>query len=157
MRMPPANPTPATATPRSTRRSRRIASLRTRPSRAAILALAVLVTALPLLAACTVPGREDDSGAGATPDATPTVQTTRAALMAIVTATPVVAGNTETSGTPQPPSDIPATYVVQESDSLYAIALRFGVELNVLITANGLSDPNDIQIGQELIIPTPTP
>ena len=119
--------------------------------------LAALTVALQILAACSVPGRNNESSTGGTPEATATIQATRAAQMPIVTATAVVAGSTETSGTPQPPSDIPATYVVQESDSLYAIALRFGVELNVLITTNGLADPNDIQVGQELIIPTPTP
>ena len=119
--------------------------------------LAALTVALPILAACSVPGRNNESSTGATPEATTTIQATRAAQMPIVTATAVVAGNTETSGTPQPPSDIPATYIVQESDSLYAIALRFGIELNVLITTNGLADPNDIQVGQELIIPTPSP
>ena len=47
----------------------------------------------------------------------------------------------------------PDVYVVQENDTLYGIAARFGVELDALISLNGLSDPNDIQVGQELKIP----
>jgi lipoprotein NlpD len=43
--------------------------------------------------------------------------------------------------------------VVAEGDSLYAIAIRFGVEIRAIIELNGLSDPNDIQVGQELRIP----
>jgi LysM repeat protein len=74
--------------------------------------------------------------------------------MEIVTPTPVTpavgATGTGVTGAPQ---ENPATYVVVDGDNLYAIALKFGVDLNALIEANGLSDPNDIQVGQELKIP----
>lgn len=48
--------------------------------------------------------------------------------------------------------DAPA-YIVQQGDTLSSIALRFGVSADDLQNANGLSDPNAIQIGQRLIIP----
>jgi lipoprotein NlpD len=64
-----------------------------------------------------------------------------------------VAGATTTAGqTPTVPEEIPNVYVVQENDTLYGIAVRFDVELDALIALNGLSDPNDIWIGQELKI-----
>lgn len=118
-----------------------------------------------LLSACSVPGRGDDSAADGTPDASAEADAgagavpTRAPLMPVVTPTAVStdagAGSSPAAG--QETTEIPSTYVVQENDSLYAIALRFGIDLDVLIAANGLSDPNDIQVGQELVIPTPQP
>ena len=57
-------------------------------------------------------------------------------------------------------ASLPTTYVVQPGDTLMAIAERFGVSWQALMEANGISDPTDLQVGQELIIslrgPTPT-
>ncbi len=44
-------------------------------------------------------------------------------------------------------------YIVQAGDTLWEIALRFGVSMDSLQTANGLSDPGQIKAGDELIIP----
>lgn len=44
-------------------------------------------------------------------------------------------------------------YVVQSGDSLYSIALRFGITVNDLIDANQLADPNALAAGMELTIP----
>ncbi len=50
--------------------------------------------------------------------------------------------------------DIAGTvYVVQIGDTLSSIAASFNVDLILLMSANGITDPNDIDIGQELIIP----
>lgn len=46
-------------------------------------------------------------------------------------------------------------YVVQPTDSLYAIARRFGVSLVELQRANPGVDPMRLQVGQRLYIPTP--
>lgn len=45
------------------------------------------------------------------------------------------------------------TYVVQSGDNLSRIAARFGVSLNVLMSANGITNGNLIRVGQTLIIP----
>ncbi len=45
------------------------------------------------------------------------------------------------------------TYTVEPGDSLLGIALRHGVTLNRLMSANGISNPNVIRIGQRLSIP----
>jgi LysM repeat protein len=58
------------------------------------------------------------------------------------------------------PAAVPAagaTYVVQWGDSLAAIAARFGVTVQALMAANGLSNPNFIYAGQVLKIPGGAP
>jgi LysM repeat protein len=49
--------------------------------------------------------------------------------------------------------DAPGPYTVQPGDTLSAIAVRFGVSIDDLMVANGLSDPHSIFVGQELRIP----
>jgi LysM repeat protein len=44
-------------------------------------------------------------------------------------------------------------YIVQEGDSLWQIAARFGVAIEDLQEANGLSDARQVVIGAQLVIP----
>jgi murein DD-endopeptidase MepM/ murein hydrolase activator NlpD len=44
-------------------------------------------------------------------------------------------------------------YVVTEGDSLWGIAARFGISVDDLEKANGISDPNQLKIGDRLTIP----
>ena len=46
-----------------------------------------------------------------------------------------------------------AGYVVQSGDTLYSIAMDFGVTVNDIITLNNISNPNSISIGTVLLIP----
>ncbi|MBO9371644.1 MAG: LysM peptidoglycan-binding domain-containing protein, partial [Chloroflexi bacterium] len=46
-------------------------------------------------------------------------------------------------------------YVVRSGDTLYSIARRFGVTVQAIQQRNGLADPNNIKVGQQLIIPAP--
>jgi formylglycine-generating enzyme required for sulfatase activity len=55
--------------------------------------------------------------------------------------------------TPALPTPTPVIYVVQAGDTLGAIAKEFGVAVDALQEANAISDPNRLQIDQELIIP----
>ncbi len=50
-----------------------------------------------------------------------------------------------------PPADI--TYTVQRGDTLFGLALRFGVTVQAIMQANGLTS-SLIFVGQQLIIPT---
>ncbi|MEM7537683.1 MAG: LysM peptidoglycan-binding domain-containing protein [Chloroflexota bacterium] len=66
----------------------------------------------------------------------------------------------EPTGTPVPTpatiasdSGAQSIYVVQAGDSLGAIATRFGITLDELISVNGLTDPNFVFSGQRLVIP----
>ncbi len=53
-------------------------------------------------------------------------------------------------GTNQPET---VTYVVQPGDSLSEIAQRFNVTIEAVMEANGITDPDSIREGQELLIP----
>jgi murein DD-endopeptidase MepM/ murein hydrolase activator NlpD len=44
-------------------------------------------------------------------------------------------------------------YIVQSGDSLSSIASRFNVSMNELMSTNGITDPNQLTAGQQLIIP----
>ena len=65
--------------------------------------------------------------------------------------------------TPDPPHAQPAIrsepdqYVIQAGDSLGKIAQRYGVSLQELIQANGISNPDIVQPGQTLDVPAPKP
>lgn len=67
------------------------------------------------------------------------------------TATPILSeGATATAA---PPSG--QTYVVRLGDTLFEIARRFGVSVEALVRANGITNPALIRPGQVLMIPVP--
>jgi len=45
------------------------------------------------------------------------------------------------------------TYTVQSGDTLNAIAARFSTTVALISQANGISNPNEIEVGQVLTIP----
>jgi LysM repeat protein len=45
-------------------------------------------------------------------------------------------------------------HIVQPGENLFRIALRYGVTVNALTVANGLSNSNRIYVGQRLVVPT---
>ncbi len=55
------------------------------------------------------------------------------------------------------PSPTPIIYRVQPGDTLYGIALKYGVSVSALQEVNGITDPTLLQVGQELVIPAPGP
>lgn len=62
---------------------------------------------------------------------------------------PEVTQEPETTETPSENG----TYIVQVGDTLYSIAVRFGLTINDLVEANGISNSSLIYVGQVLIIP----
>jgi LysM repeat protein len=120
------------------------------------------------LAAAVVDGRIALSDVTATPS--PSVPPSPPATAAVrpepsaapsptVAPSPVATPAPTAVSTPVPtalPTPTPApqqTYVVQEGDTLAAIAQQFGTTVEALQSANGISDPNEILIGQVLVIP----
>lgn len=91
------------------------------------------------------------------PTATPTNTTVPGA-----TATPTPTSTTQPTPTRTPVPGGTCTYVVQWGDTLYSIARRYGTTVSVLVSMNGLTNPNYIYAGQVLYVPcpatvTPTP
>ena len=61
----------------------------------------------------------------------------------------------------QPPAPVSGVHVVQRSENLFRIALRYGLSVDALVAANGIVNANRIYVGQRLTIPgrstAPTP
>lgn len=53
------------------------------------------------------------------------------------------------------PTPTPITYIVQSGDTLMTIAQTLGVSGDVLMKLNKLGNPDDLDVGQVLIVPTP--
>lgn len=91
-----------------------------------------------------------------TPEKTPAPPTSTSQASA---ASPTAAASSTPSPTviltvtPAPPST--QSYTVELGDTLFEIALRFGVSVNALAEANGITDPALIRPGQVLVIPLP--
>jgi len=61
------------------------------------------------------------------------------------------------SVSPSPfPSPTPRTYVVRKGDVLGRIARDCGVALEALAEANDIENPNELSVGQVLLVPVPT-
>jgi LysM repeat protein len=120
----------------------------------AVAALLVLVLAVAagFGAAFLVPRFADTQAPRTTPVVTPTP--------ALFTPAPSATPSPSTSGsagvaTPSPSASGQVIYVVQRGDSLTSIAAKYGVTAQAIAAANDLKDPNHIEPGQKLIIPTP--
>src|SRR5512146_199141 len=51
----------------------------------------------------------------------------------------------------QPPDQ--PTYIIQSGDTLYSIAIRFGMTIDALTNANPQIDPNNLKVGDQLVLP----
>jgi LysM repeat protein len=82
-------------------------------------------------------------GEGEAVEATPEPAETEEATEAPATQAPAASGD-----------GCPATYTIQAGDTLFSIAQRCGLTVDQLASANGISNPNQLSIGQELTVPT---
>lgn len=89
----------------------------------------------------------------ASPSPTVETPTDEAIQPVIMTATPPANGPA-TANTPAPTAT-QRTYEVQSGDALAEIATRFGVSVEAIVEANGITNPNLIQAGDVLLIPNP--
>ncbi len=69
---------------------------------------------------------------------------------------PPAATNAPPAATQPPPATGAQTYIVQRGDTLSRIAQRFGVAMANIMSANGITNPNLIFVGQRLTIPGTT-
>jgi LysM repeat protein len=136
--------------------------LNTRPAWTLLLLLMFLILALGL-AGCVRPYPGSEAAAS---QPTPVVVVTQPIVQPPqVIATPDLGIPTElppesVEPTPVPlqPTDAPATetiYVVVAGDTLFQIALKYGVSVEEIALANALASIDSLEIGQELIIPAP--
>ena len=68
-------------------------------------------------------------------------------------AIPQESSSTTTPGSSGQPGATPRTYTVKRGDTLSGIAIRYGTTVAALATANNITNPNGLQIGQVLTIP----
>jgi LysM repeat protein len=116
------------------------------PLPAAVLWLALVL--LILLVGC-------DSVLTPEPTPTPTPAPTYAPGMATPTVAP---GSYLTPIPPTPtftpsPTPTPVVHVVERGDSLFGIAIEYGVTVSGLVRTNGLNEADYLSIGQTLVIP----
>ena len=100
--------------------------------------------------AATSPSASPILTASPTPDATPiptASPTPSLAPTAAPTVAPTIAPTAAPTAVPQ------QTYVVAQGDTLAAIAERFGTTVAALQAANGIENPDEILVGQVLVIP----
>ncbi|MCG3209960.1 MAG: hypothetical protein FOGNACKC_03589 [Anaerolineae bacterium] len=57
------------------------------------------------------------------------------------------------SATPEP---TPQTYAIKEGDTLLDVAIQYNTTVEDILAANGITEDDFLQIGQELVIPVPT-
>ena len=62
----------------------------------------------------------------------------------------------DATSTPEQSDSGGQTYTVQDGDIPETIAARFGITAEELMAANNITDPTSLQVGQELVIPTPS-
>jgi uncharacterized protein YkwD len=85
---------------------------------------------------------------------TPILRSTSASVGLLPTITPTPLPPTLT------PTPVPVLYIIEQDDVAVAIADKYGVNVDLLLEVNGISDPTTLQIGQQLHIPvtvTPAP
>ena len=54
------------------------------------------------------------------------------------------------------PQDMSRVHVVQKGDTLYSIAFSYGIDQHELAELNGIKDPNQIRVGQQIKLPSET-
>ncbi len=78
------------------------------------------------------------------------------------TATPALSFTPTSTHTPTPtetatPTATPITYQIQPGDALVNIAQQYGTTVELLVAANNIANPDQISVGQILLIPTAIP
>ncbi len=86
-----------------------------------------------------IPGGAPAASAVAAPQSTPVPAPTAVSPPSAPALAPPVAGQ--------------QTHLVQPGENLFRIALRYGVTMQAIMAANGMSNPTLVYVGQQLVIP----
>jgi LysM repeat protein len=93
----------------------------------------------------------------ATAEVTTTVESTATTPVEPATPAPEPSSTPLPSDTPRPPTATPSgetvVHTVQSGETLSGIAAQYGVSMQAIVDANGITDPGHIVTGQKLIIP----
>jgi|GEM_PF-3203081 len=112
--------------------------------RAVFFRLFLILTVIFTLTSCSSNGRDN-----------PGLLSSQITLLPYTTISVTISSPTQAESTLSPsPTSEPIVYTVVAGDSLSAIALRFGVNLDALIAANPAINPNAMSIGTKLKIPS---
>jgi LysM repeat protein len=88
-----------------------------------------------------------------------TAMPTTTAEIAVTDTPPPATGTPEPTGTPVPPTTTPSAELiahrVRRGETLWELAMLYGVTIRAIADANGLADPSLIITGQTLVIPEP--
>jgi LysM repeat protein len=91
---------------------------------------------------------------------TSTAEITPTAELTATVESPATTPPPAPTDTPLPPTATPTTepivHTVKSGETLSQIAQQYGVSVEALIEANGLTNPGQIDVGQTLIIPAPS-
>ena len=123
--------------------------------------LAALSVALLTLSACVRPYPQEEVVAPPTPDGLPTqpaIQPELPVPTPIEDVAPVLTVEVVQPTLEPVPTAVPATdtiHVVQAGDTMFAIASQYGVTIDVIMAVNNIPDINQLEIGQEILIPAP--
>ena len=121
------------------------------------LASAVMDGSIQLVGSTASPTGSPSDTATASPTQTPRPSPTPAlspSSSPSATPSPTATPAATTAPTPVPTAPpAPQIYTVVEGDTLALIAQRFGTTVEALQAANGIEDPDEIVIGQVLVIP----
>lgn len=123
--------------------------------------LLLLASIVILLVACVRPSEGSDSFIPAGATVGPASQATLPPGQAVNTAAVPTVTAPLRSPTPDQPKVLPTPrtreekYTVQPNDTLGIISRKYGVDLDLIISANKLANPNLLSVGQVLIIPVP--
>jgi sortase A len=119
------------------------------PSEPIVLAVTMEPTATPVLPTATLPLPTPALSPAVSGTNGPTKEPTPSSTTS-PTATPL-----RWTPTPTPTRAEQTVYVVQGGDSLWEIAESYGITVDALVEANGISKDDVIHPGQELVIPMP--
>ncbi|MBE7520385.1 MAG: LysM peptidoglycan-binding domain-containing protein [Thermoflexaceae bacterium] len=129
-------------------------AIRHRTSSAPLLVLAAALAAF-LTVGC---GGDDDAEAPTPATRTPatsTASTPSPGGTSTVAGSPSPAGSASASPSPAAGGTVTSgsTYVVKAGDTLWDLAVAWGVTVEAIVAANNLASPDDLSIGQELKVP----